>query len=629
MPLDMDMYDQLYQSGKIDQATYDYAAQKYREQTSSDDPNLLASNQPPLTADHPPIDPPAPDPIDSMPPAQGEPPIPPNRLQGYQESPPAAPTPTTVAPIPPPAPFMQAPQSIEEYEKNQKMADSAAASNPVISQPSVPQPAVPQPAAPKPAITNQVVANINNAPEKNDTAYFQPGVGGPGFYVDNKTGQRLHPYDPKVIRRRQKDGELPSELDASNPLDRAVAFNIDNANANSQFAKDQAKRIEENGLELKQQMQKFNDESSKLDDEARAARNEAWSETKKLIDEKNRLDNEILNTKIDPNRAWDSKSTGDKIWMALGLAMEGFSKGTSGAKSEDYSTNLLSREIEKDLKIQEQELSNKRSVSASKGNTIKLFMEAGNNREDAIKNARIALTQRYQNGLHQTAMIFENENAKAAALNTAAELGRKADGELIQRDLDRYKQGIAMASQAGSKDKEARAAYLKLVGEKAYSPEDAAKIISFAYSGSNSKSPSLSGITPKTSESSKQFEEDASYQRDMEGAFRAFDSAAEKMPSGRLSNWVGGIVQSEDQRDYDAHIQQLVQFARGSRDNSDKDRDAIEAGYTPAPGDTKQSLERKRKALILQLNSKHAAAATRARANKQKTENLTTEAYGK
>lgn len=189
------------------------------------------------------------------------------------------------------------------------------------------------------------------APEESDTESPQPSEQSPqdmSFvpqFSSQPAGPQETPGSPPSAAP-QPGGSLPPGYPTSQEIkgytDQALAGNKNEVTAEQK----------QNNL-MAQQYQKNMDEQQKYLE----AQNQKLTQYQNQYDE---LSKSVASGKIDPNKYWHDKSTGQKIGAAVAIMLGGIGSGLTGGPNQ--ALNVIQKGIENDIAAQKENLGNKRSL---------------------------------------------------------------------------------------------------------------------------------------------------------------------------------------------------------------------------------------------------------------------------
>lgn len=113
--------------------------------------------------------------------------------------------------------------------------------------------------------------------------------------------------------------------------------------------------------------------------EQQAARQKAWSQVES---EYNNAVKDLQGSRIDANRVWSSKSTGDKVGAMVGMVLSGIGSGVTG--QPNLAVQLLQKQIDNDIDAQKAEM-------GKKTNLVSMMFQKFGNVDAADAAARLYL----------------------------------------------------------------------------------------------------------------------------------------------------------------------------------------------------------------------------------------------
>lgn len=193
----------------------------------------------------------------------------------------------------------------------------------------------------------------------------------------------------------------PSAYPSSNELKSAIGSGIAGIKAeaagqqaqNTQMAAQQQKNIEEEQKFMQMRTEKMAQYQAQYDNLAK----------------------EVVNGKIDPNRYWNNKSSGDKMSAAIGILLSGLGAGISGNPNNNMALGMIQKQIDNDIEAQKVNLGNKNSL-------LSLNLQAQGNMEAAMHATRLQMAAIAQGKLQQVAMQTGNPIIAAKAQQQIAAL---------------------------------------------------------------------------------------------------------------------------------------------------------------------------------------------------------------
>jgi hypothetical protein len=130
------------------------------------------------------------------------------------------------------------------------------------------------------------------------------------------------------------------------------------------------------------------------------------------------LQSDILNGKLDPNRLWNSRSTGQKITAALGMILGG--AGSAVAGQPNYALEVIEKSIDRDIDSQKVELGKKESL-------LGMYMQQGHQLMTAHQMAKADYLDMTAAQLQKAAAQGAGDKAVAVAHQLAGAAHMQAD----------------------------------------------------------------------------------------------------------------------------------------------------------------------------------------------------------
>jgi len=135
------------------------------------------------------------------------------------------------------------------------------------------------------------------------------------------------------------------------------------------------------------------------------------------LDEQRKVQSDLANNHIDPNRLWHNKSTGSKIATAIGLFLGGFGQGLVGGSNP--AMDYLHQQIDKDVEAQKTDNQNLDSIYQ---HNFQMF----GNEMDAVKMSKANLLDATAHKIESFGATMKSQNAINNALNLSGELRKQS-----------------------------------------------------------------------------------------------------------------------------------------------------------------------------------------------------------
>ena len=142
---------------------------------------------------------------------------------------------------------------------------------------------------------------------------------------------------------------------------------------------------------------------------------------------------DVNNEKVDPERFWHSRSTGQRIGIALSMIAGGFAGGWSGT-GKNGAADMLDRAVQNDIHAQEETLANKRAGVQQQSQLYEMARGEFHDRQDRMKAMHV--TALAQVGKQIDARIAEASDPieKARLQSARAGIYQKAGEEHLRLD---------------------------------------------------------------------------------------------------------------------------------------------------------------------------------------------------
>ncbi len=124
------------------------------------------------------------------------------------------------------------------------------------------------------------------------------------------------------------------------------------------------------------------------------------------------LSAEVAQGKVDPGRWWDQKSTGSKVFTAIGMLFAGAGGGIAG--HPEMVGNVINKAIDRDIEAQKADLSNKNTVLGK-------YLEMYKDLPQAEAAARLTMGAAVEGMINQQAAKLGGENAVLLAQQVNAQ----------------------------------------------------------------------------------------------------------------------------------------------------------------------------------------------------------------
>lgn len=213
-------------------------------------------------------------------------------------------------------------------------------------------------------------------------------------------------------------------------------------NLAKQAIKNEAELIK---LDQAKQAEVINQQNKTIEDITKEQEMAEMRRQQEIFDRSQEIDNaakEIGSQKIDANRFWANKSTGDKILAGISLFLGGFAQGAFGAPNN--ALQIINRAIDRDIDEQKANFSAKREALADKRSVYRDMFERFKDQDQARAASKIAAIEQAKNQImEQTA-----KTRSANAINEANKLIGQLD---IQKEAELNNMRLAFGKQLATK----------------------------------------------------------------------------------------------------------------------------------------------------------------------------------
>lgn len=199
------------------------------------------------------------------------------------------------------------------------------------------------------------------------------------------------------------------------------AYDKQNKGINMQASAAEAKGNEQAAI--------YTNTASKLADAEAARQSYVDKQTDYLNTQMDSLNKQIDNysqQKIDPNRFWNSKSTGDKVLAGIGMFL-----GSFGTSNSNLVVDQMNNAIKQDIQAQAQDLQTQGTALKGKQSVYSDMFNLYKNKEAAMAASQVAVMNQAQMQLQGMSSMYSGPEAQGKAL----ELSGKIDAEKQQAKM--------------------------------------------------------------------------------------------------------------------------------------------------------------------------------------------------
>lgn len=191
--------------------------------------------------------------------------------------------------------------------------------------------------------------------------------------------------------------------------------------------------------------------------------------------EMNALNQEVRETKIDPNAYWTNQNAFGKALSAISVALGAFAQGMSGGRVPNTALQLMNAAVERELEAQKANLANKRASLADKRSIYAMARQRFGDAEQAENYTRARLQEALGATVSQYRGEARTEQLRLGGEKLTAEISQKVRDldnvsrdayvrrEMERREAERRQQAAAAAYAAGAEDRRLKRA--KQLGE--------------------------------------------------------------------------------------------------------------------------------------------------------------------
>jgi len=171
--------------------------------------------------------------------------------------------------------------------------------------------------------------------------------------------------------------------------------------------------------------------------------------SKREIDSKRqKLADDILNGKEDPNRYWHSLGAGNQVGTMASVLFSGLGAAIAGRGGQNKALDMFQRNIDRDIEAQRQDLGRKKSILSD-------YIAQGNNLTDSYRLTDAYLKDLSAIQLEKIAATIPDDVQRAQAAATAAKFkieSMKTREEILAKQLDNKYEPFKMEAEAKFKN---------------------------------------------------------------------------------------------------------------------------------------------------------------------------------
>jgi hypothetical protein len=162
------------------------------------------------------------------------------------------------------------------------------------------------------------------------------------------------------------------------------------------------------------------------------------------------MTSELANSKVDPQRLWNSKSTGSKINAALMTFVSGLSQAFTGDTGANKVLGMIQRDIDQDIAQQQSTYQIARNALGDKLNMVSMAKARFGDSQQALTAARIAALETTKSQLMAIDQASGNEAAKLNTQLLVGKLDQQIMDKKIQFGLQTQELGAKATAQVAS-----------------------------------------------------------------------------------------------------------------------------------------------------------------------------------
>lgn len=140
-----------------------------------------------------------------------------------------------------------------------------------------------------------------------------------------------------------------------------------------------------------------------------------------------------LNAEIENTEIRDDRTSGQRVWGAIGLALAGWSEGLSGGTNNAVAqvAGLINEGVDRRIAIQKSNLENKRKSSDAAQTEYGIARQYLGDTREATEYARAAAKERFANSMAREAAQLTSQTARARATQVATQFKVEAQKEKL------------------------------------------------------------------------------------------------------------------------------------------------------------------------------------------------------
>jgi hypothetical protein len=278
------------------------------------------------------------------------------------------------------------------------------------------------------------LAAYNAGPGAVDRAIQKAGSNDPQAVLANLPKETQN-YVPKVMAGYQ--GQAPSESQYAAPNMQASSIDDIGESINTSLARQQ------DGLNISAQagIQKAQEEASFMRERAAQQEQILIEQQQKEAQRQEQIKqqelkaqqtlDEFSNTKIDPNRYWSQKGTGEKIVAGIAIALGALGQGLTKSNN-NQALDIITGQIDRDIEAQKMEILGKRETAQGQRSLLQEMRARFDDERVAEQMTRVLSLDQARTKLDEIASKSKSEEVKANQQLLSGQLEEKRTQAMIQ-----------------------------------------------------------------------------------------------------------------------------------------------------------------------------------------------------
>jgi hypothetical protein len=221
-----------------------------------------------------------------------------------------------------------------------------------------------------------------------------------------------------------------------------------------QMRQDATKEGAEAGAQLANEtaavLQKSQENAEKMETQRLANEQNRQAQYEKELGVHRQISDQLLNSKEDPDRWWNSRSTGQKVMAGIGMILGGIGGGMTGS-NKNAAMDVINKAIDDDINAQKGERDKLSKVAGIHQNLMDVMRSKFSDERQAEAAARATALERVQMQVQQLAAKYKAPEIQAQAKALGGELESQRNATMMQfEQASKLKQ--LQAQQLGNMD---------------------------------------------------------------------------------------------------------------------------------------------------------------------------------